>query len=78
MFQYLKNYCQGKFTKSVDDFEIKSIYFSRQQITLPALKEKYLKNYELLAAPLREDFDEAQIENIYKVGIVVVTHITQN
>lgn len=36
-------------------------------LTLPGLKEKCLKNYELLAAPLREDFGEPEIEQIYKV-----------
>lgn len=35
--------------------------------TLPGLKEKCLKNYELLANPLREEFDEPEIEQIYKV-----------
>lgn len=34
---------------------------------MPALKDKYLKNYELLAATLREDFEEPEIEKIYKV-----------
>lgn len=36
-------------------------------LTLPGLKEKCLKNYELLAKPLREEFDEPEIEQIYKV-----------
>lgn len=36
-------------------------------LTLPMLQEKCLKNYELLAGPLRKEFDESQIEQIYKV-----------
>lgn len=36
-------------------------------LTLPALRETCLKNYEALAKPLRADFDEAEIEKIYKV-----------
>lgn len=36
-------------------------------LTLPLLKEKCLKNYEALAGPLRKEFDEPQIEQIYKV-----------
>lgn len=43
-------------------------YFRQSIITLPALKEKYLKNFELMAATLREDFEEPEIEKIYKVG----------
>lgn len=35
--------------------------------TLPALKEKYYRNYEKMALLLRDDFDETQIENIYRV-----------
>lgn len=31
------------------------------------LKEKCLKNYELLARPLRKEFEEPQIEQIFKV-----------
>lgn len=34
---------------------------------MPTLKENVYKNYEKLAGPLREDFDEGQIERIYKV-----------
>ncbi|KAG5681795.1 hypothetical protein PVAND_011203 [Polypedilum vanderplanki] len=36
-------------------------------LTLPLLKEKCLKNYEALAGPLRKEFEEPQIEQIYKV-----------
>jgi activating signal cointegrator complex subunit 3 len=36
-------------------------------MTLPLLKEKCLKNYEALAGPLRKEFEEPQIEQIYKV-----------
>lgn len=36
-------------------------------MTLPLLKEKCLKNYEALAGPLRKEFNEPQIEQIYKV-----------
>lgn len=36
-------------------------------LTLPTLKESVYQNYEKLAAPLREDFDEGQIERIFKV-----------
>lgn len=35
-------------------------------LTLPLLKEKCLKNYESLAGPLRKEFEEPQIESIYK------------
>lgn len=34
---------------------------------MPLLKEKCLKNYESLARPLRKEFDEPQIEQIFKV-----------
>ena len=37
-------------------------------LTLAALKEAcYRKNYEILAKPLRQEFDEPEIEQIYKV-----------
>lgn len=36
-------------------------------LTLPGLKEKCLRNYELLAKSLRQDFAEPEIEQIYKV-----------
>lgn len=36
-------------------------------LTLPTLKESVYQNYDKLAAPLREDFDEGQIERIFKV-----------
>lgn len=36
-------------------------------ITLPLLKEKCLRNYEALAGPLRKEFEEPKIEQIYKV-----------
>lgn len=36
-------------------------------LTLPLLKEKCLKNYEALAGPLRKEFSEPEIEQIYKV-----------
>lgn len=36
-------------------------------ITLPALKDRYQRNYEQMATVLRDDFDEAQIENIFRV-----------
>ncbi|KAL7033852.1 hypothetical protein ACKWTF_007745 [Chironomus riparius] len=36
-------------------------------LTLPLLKEKCIKNYEALAGPLRKEFEEPQIEQIYKV-----------
>lgn len=42
-------------------------FFSYPVLTLPLLKEKCLKNYEALAGPLREEFEEPQIEQIYKV-----------
>lgn len=36
-------------------------------LTLPTLKESVYQNYEKLAGPLREDFEEGQIERIFKV-----------
>uniref|UniRef100_A0A182SQH2 SEC63 domain-containing protein n=1 Tax=Anopheles maculatus TaxID=74869 RepID=A0A182SQH2_9DIPT len=36
-------------------------------LTLPALKEKCNRKYEMLAAPLRQEFEEPEIEQIYKV-----------
>lgn len=36
-------------------------------LTLPTLKESVFQKYEKLADPLREDFDETQIERIYQV-----------
>ncbi|XP_055607496.1 activating signal cointegrator 1 complex subunit 3 [Uranotaenia lowii] len=36
-------------------------------LTLPALKEKCHRNYENLARPLRQEFEEQEIEQIYKV-----------
>ncbi|CRL02261.1 CLUMA_CG015304, isoform A [Clunio marinus] len=36
-------------------------------LTLPLLKEKCLKNYESLARPLRKEFNEPEIEQIFKV-----------
>lgn len=36
-------------------------------LTLPGLKEKCHKNYELLAGPLRSDYNEREIEQIYKI-----------
>lgn len=43
-------------------------FISRESIlTLPTLKENIYRDYEKLAGPLREDFDEGQIERIYKV-----------
>jgi activating signal cointegrator complex subunit 3 len=36
-------------------------------LTLPLLKEKCIKNYDALAKPLRKEFEEPQIEHIYKV-----------
>lgn len=36
-------------------------------LTLPGIKEKCLRNYEQLAKPLRQDFGEPEIEQIYKV-----------
>jgi activating signal cointegrator complex subunit 3 len=46
-----------------------SIFFlsSYPVLTLPLLKEKCLKNYEALAGPLRKEFTEPEIEQIYKV-----------
>jgi activating signal cointegrator complex subunit 3 len=41
--------------------------FSYPILTLPMLKEKCIKNYEALAGPLRKEFEEPQIEQIYKV-----------
>lgn len=38
-------------------------------LTLPALKENVHQNYGKLAAPLREDFEEREIEWIYQVFI---------
>lgn len=43
-------------------------YFHRESIlTLATLKENIFQKYEKLADPLREDFEEAQIERIYQV-----------
>lgn len=39
-------------------------------LTLPTLKESVFQNYEKLAKPLREDFEEGQIERIYKVDFL--------
>uniref|UniRef100_A0A182QHM2 Activating signal cointegrator 1 complex subunit 3 n=1 Tax=Anopheles farauti TaxID=69004 RepID=A0A182QHM2_9DIPT len=36
-------------------------------LTLPALKEKCNRKYENLAGPLRQEFEEQEIEQIYKV-----------
>lgn len=45
---------------------VASIY--RESIlTLPTLKENVFQKYEKLAGPLREDFEEGQIERIYQV-----------
>lgn len=41
--------------------------YSYPCLTLPILKEKCLRNYEVLARPLRKEFDEPQIERIYQV-----------
>lgn len=44
------------------------IFISREKIlTLPTLKENVCQKYEKLAGPLRDDFDEGEIERIYKV-----------
>lgn len=43
------------------------IFRSYPVLTMPLLKEKCLKNYEALAKPLRKEFEEPQIEQIYKV-----------
>lgn len=46
--------------------------FSRDSLlTLPTLKESVYRNYEKLAAPLREDFEEGQIERIFKVNSLI-------
>ncbi|ALC46005.1 CG5205 [Drosophila busckii] len=37
------------------------------QLTLPVLKELCRKDYEVLASPLRSEFEEHEIEQIYKV-----------
>jgi activating signal cointegrator complex subunit 3 len=42
-------------------------FHSYPKLTLPSLKEKCLRNYEALAGPLRAEFEEPQIEQIYKV-----------
>lgn len=39
-------------------------------ITLPGLKDQFSRNYEGFAGTLRTDFDETQIESIYKVSTV--------
>lgn len=44
-------------------------------LSLPTLKESVYQNYEKLAGPLREDFDEGQIERIFKVQIHSLTTI---
>lgn len=45
--------------------------FSRESIsTLPTLKENCLNNYEKFASPLRDDFDEPEIEHIFKVKFI--------
>lgn len=38
--------------------------------TLPGLKELCIKNYEVLAGPLREEFSEPEIEQIYQVSVL--------
>lgn len=43
---------------------------SESILTLPTLKESVCKDYERLAGPLREDFDEGEIERIYRVNHV--------
>lgn len=48
-------------------FLISMFHFSFPVLTLPLLKEKCMKNYETLATPLRKEFNEPQIEQIYKV-----------
>lgn len=42
-------------------------------LILPTLKESVFQNYDNLAAPLREDFDEGQIERIFKVNNVNIS-----
>jgi Sec63 Brl domain len=47
--------------------KVRKCNFSSPHLTLPALKEKCLRNYEVLAKPLRAEFEEPQIEQIHKV-----------
>lgn len=61
----MKNFC---FFEKSHHFSNDLHYFHRESIlTLPTLKENVLQKYEKLASPLREDFEEAQIERIYQV-----------
>lgn len=41
--------------------------FSNPSVTLPALKETYMRQYEKMAKILREDFEEREIEDIHRV-----------
>lgn len=55
----------SSFTSFVRQFTL--LDFRNSVLTLPLLKEKCLKNYEALAGPLRKEFEEPQIEQIFKV-----------
>jgi len=45
----------------------KALKISFPMITLPGLKDQFSRNYESFAGPLRTDFEESQIETIFKV-----------
>lgn len=47
-------------------------------ITLPGLKDQFSRNYEAFAGPLRTNFEEAQIEAIFKVSYFNRLHIPNN
>lgn len=44
-----------------------SVIYRESILTLPTLKENVFQKYDKLAGPLREDFEETQIERIYQV-----------
>uniref|UniRef100_A0A182M3Z2 Activating signal cointegrator 1 complex subunit 3 n=1 Tax=Anopheles culicifacies TaxID=139723 RepID=A0A182M3Z2_9DIPT len=58
MLPHVETYNAGVFNQIKTEFPF---------LTLPALKEKCNRKYENLAAPLRQEFEEPEIEQIYKV-----------
>lgn len=53
------------------------MWVSRTYLTLPSLKDECRRNYELMARPLREDFDDKQIEDMHKVLLEMPTIHTE-
>lgn len=60
----------------VEDFHLasfKKIRVREPVLTLAGLKDVSLHKYEQLAGPLRDAFEESQIENIFKVNFPSTT-----